>query len=304
MANQPTAGGCYAARSSTDERLFVYGALVIALLSSACDVSTARTSNMRARAPQRIVSLLPTATDVILALGAECSISARTNFDTDPRLASVVSLGASIRPTIEAVLAHRPDLVIAETDHDGRTLAAQLRRTGIRVYTPGLERLADLEVIITELGDILGRRTRADSLVREIRSGLAALEREHATRARPTALYVVWPDPAITSGKGTFVDDVIRAAGARNVFDDVQGGWPRISIEQIRSRDPDYLIIPKSPGRQSLVNHVRSLPGWRDLSAVRNGRVIVVDNDLFTRPHPRVVEAARILSRAIHQGVE
>src|SRR5688500_1554291 len=109
MANRQTAG-VHAARSAVDERLHVYGAMVIALLASACDVSTARTSNIRARAPRRIVSLLPTATDVILALGAERKIVARTDFDTDARLASAVSLGASIRPTIEAVLAHRPDL--------------------------------------------------------------------------------------------------------------------------------------------------------------------------------------------------
>ncbi len=112
-------------------------------------------------------------------------------------------------------------------------------------------------------------------------------------------LYVVWHDPPRTTGPGTFIDELITIAGGANVFADVGAPWPAVSLEEVVRRDPDYIVIPRGTGHSVQPEWLDDLPGWRDLTAVREQRVVTVDSDLFNRPGPRVVEAARTLGQAL-----
>jgi iron complex transport system substrate-binding protein len=254
------------------------------------------------RPVRRIVSAVPSATDLLLALGAADRLIARTDYDTDPRLAHLPSLGRDIHPGIEAVLALRPDLVIAQPDEAGRGFVAGLDAVGVAVYAVDVhrQRVAGIAATARRLALLIGEAARGDSLAIAIESGLDSLRRTTPPGPRPSVLYVVWHQPAYAAGAGSYVHELIEAAGGVNVLGDVRLEWPEVGLEEIVRRDPDYIVVPS--GRDALrPEWLADLPGRRELGAVRERRVIVVDNDLFNRPGPRVVEAARVLADALRE---
>src|SRR5690606_16234427 len=249
---------------------------------------------------RRIVSAVPSATELLLALGAADRLIARTDYDGDARLVHLPSLGRDIHPGIEAVLALRPDLVIAQPDEAGRGLVAGLDALGVPVYAADVhrQRVAGIAATARRLALLVGEAARGDSLAAAIESGLDSLRRAAPPGPRPSVLYLVWHQPAYAAGAGSYAHELIEAAGGVNVLGDVRLEWPEVGLEGIVRRDPDYLVVPG--GRGALrPEWLTELPGWRELGAVRERRVIVVDNDLFNRPGPRVVEAARVLADAL-----
>ncbi|MGH7578329.1 MAG: ABC transporter substrate-binding protein [Longimicrobiales bacterium] len=251
--------------------------------------------------PKRIVSTLPSVTELIVALGAADRLVARTRYDTDPRIADVPSLGLTLTPSAEAILAFEPELVIGGGDWGARGWPL-LESAGLRIYLANVQRTADIYSTARRLGTLLDIPVSADSLIRRLEAGLDTVRRAVAGRPRASVLYLIWPRPPQTAGPGTFIDEVITAAGGRNVFADSPIRWPQISVEEILRRDPDVIVLPQGRSHATPFEMVDGEPGWRDLTAFREGRVVRVESDLFNRPGPRVAEAARTLSRALHPG--
>lgn len=244
----------------------------------------------------RIVSAVPAMTELIVALGAADRLVARTAYDTDARLAHLPSFGRTLAPGAEAVLAHRPDLVIVDAE------SPSLEAAGLRVYVADVQTIADVGSAVERLGHLLGVRERADSLRHALEAGLEAVRTAVAGRSPPRVLYLIWPDPPQSAGPGTFIDEVIAAAGGRNVLERSRIRWPQVSLEEIIARDPEVLVLADGGNREQF-RALHDAPGWRELSAIRDGRVIHVDPDLFHRPGPRVVEAVRALATALHPDV-
>lgn len=253
--------------------------------------------------PSRIVALVPSITDLILALGEGDRLVARTRYDTDPRLAALPAVGGGLDPNIEAIIALRPDLVVVWPGAD-QPLIGQLDAAGIAVYGAGSQSLEDQERHTRQIGRLLGVEARADSLLAHLDSSFAALATALAGVPVISALYVAWHDPPMTTGPGTFVDSIMSVAGGRNIFDDATSDWPQVNMEEIVSRDPDVLILPVPvTGDSGAIAWVHQTPGWRDLRAVRTGRVLLVDSELFSRPGPRIIDAANQLAELLHPGV-
>lgn len=253
--------------------------------------------------PSRIVALVPSITDLILALGEGDRLVARTRYDTDPRLAALPAVGGGLDPNIEAIIALRPDLVVVWPGAD-QPLIGQLDAAGIAVYGAGSQSLEDQERHTRQIGRLLGVEARADSLLAHLDSSFAALAAALAGVPVVSALYVAWHDPPMTTGPGTFVDSIMSVAGGRNIFDDATSDWPQVNMEEIVSRDPDVLILPVPvTGDSGAIAWVHQTPGWRDLRAVRTGRVLLVDSELFSRPGPRIIDAANQLAELLHPGV-
>ena len=253
--------------------------------------------------PSRIVALVPSVTDLILALGEIDRLVARTRYDTDPRLAALPAVGGGLDPNIEAIIALRPDLVVVWPGAD-QPLIGQLDAAGIAVYGAGSQSLEDQERHTRQIGRLLGVEARADSLLAHLDSSFAALATALAGVPVVSALYVAWHDPPMTTGPGTFVDSIVSVAGGRNIFDDAASDWPQVNMEEIVTRDPDVLIIPvPATSDSATVAWVHQTPGWRDLRAVRTGRVLLVDSELFSRPGPRIIDAAKQLAELLHPGV-
>lgn len=236
------------------------------------------------RPPSRIVSLVPSATEILLDLGAGARLIGRTDFDTLPPLDTLPSVGGGLHPSIERLVALEPDLVI-------RFAAASDRRTPDRLDALGIRHLAvrpdgvdDVRRIVTMLGRVVGARARADSLVARIDSTLAdvAARVQHLPRKR--VAFVLEGSPPWVAGPGTFIDQLLEVAGGENVFSDLGDLYGPVSPEAFVSRSIDVVV---------------SVEGARLDLPERDFPVRRVSSDIQT-PGPDLGESARELARALH----
>ncbi len=251
--------------------------------------------------PTRIISLIPAVTETVIALGAIDRLVARTAFDTDPAIADLPSTEQALIPNIEWLARFQPELVVAWADGQSRAIVARLGELGVPVYGAAIETIDDVDATIRRMGRLLGLEPRADSLAEAVRAELDAVRAAVAGRERPSVFYLVGRDPIMTAGPGTFVHEVIETAGGRNIFADARSGWPQVSLEEVVHRQPDVIVMPLGEWNAAgALERLRTAPGWRDLRAVREGRVYAVDAEAFNRPGPRVGRVARQLAGLLH----
>jgi iron complex transport system substrate-binding protein len=254
-----------------------------------------RTVSLQAPA-RRIVSLSPASTEILFALGLGGRVVGRTRWCDYPRAArEVPDVGEGIGPNVEAVAARRPDLVLLYASGVNRAAAERFAALGIATAALQLDRADDVRRVAILIGGLAGAARAADSLVAAFDSARAATEREAPRLARRPRLYVdVWTDPPMTVGRGSYLSEVIRAAGGANVFGDVRASSATVSLETIARRDPDAILILASDTTR--VPDLAARPGWSAVRAVRERRVLVLDGTLYGRPSPRMPVAARDLS--------
>ncbi|OLC30977.1 MAG: hypothetical protein AUH81_18745 [Candidatus Rokubacteria bacterium 13_1_40CM_4_69_5] len=249
---------------------------------------------MRLAAPaQRVVSLLPSFTELLFAIGAGDRLVGRTTWcDYPPEALGVPSVGDGMPPNVEAVAARHPDLVVLYRSGPNVTAAEQLERLGIRAVLFDLNRLEDLGPAARRLGVLTGRRAPADSLARVMDS----LASQPPAPTPQSLVFIVWDNPPIVIGAGSYLDRLASLAGARNVFHDIGAPSAQVSIETIAARDPDFVAVLSdsvAPPRYA------ARPEWRAVRAVRAERFLFLPGQLFGRPGPRVAEAVRELRRRL-----
>lgn len=253
--------------------------------------------------PRRVISLLPSMTEIVLALGEQERLVARTRYDRDPRVRDLPSVGGGLRPNLETIGRLRPDLVLTWADEGDDRLVDRLEALDIPVYAADSQTLADVRRHTRNLGRILDAEERAGRLLDSIGRGLAKVRDRIDGAERPSVFYVVWPDPPTTPGPKTYLDSLISIAGGTNAFSDAPARWPQVSLEEVLRRDPDVVVLAtRHDGEPAETDWIHERSGWRSLTAVRSDRILAVDADLFNRPGPRVVEAARTLARFLHPG--
>ena len=251
---------------------------------------------------RRIISLIPGRTDVIVALSAADRLVARTRWDTQPELADLPSLDNALTPSVEWVLARDPDLVVAWPDGQARSVVTRLRELGIPVYASGVETVDELDAAITDLGALLGLEARADSLRDAIRGTIDSVRSVVAGQEPVPVAFLIGTDPPMAAGPGTFIDELLSAAGGRNVFADAPAKWPQVSLEEMLGRAPQVLIIADEADAASVLGTLRMRPGWRDVAAVRAGRVVTVDGSEVNQPGPSVMTTVRRFADILHGG--
>lgn len=249
-------------------------------------------------AHQRIVSLNPTTTELLFALGARGRLVGRSRWDVFPAAAlQVTDVGDALRPNVERVLSVEPDLVVLYESGENAAAVERLRSTGVDVLVLRIDALADLRRAIDTLGVLLGDTTQAH-IVRD--SVFTTLERVRAATAgldRPTVFWHVWDSPIITIGAGSFLTEVVNIAGGRNIYEDIEAPSATVSLEDIVRRNPYYILAGPVTAA-----HIRADPQWRAVPAVRAGRIAVFDTMLVGRPSVRVGEGALSLARLLHPG--
>lgn len=282
------------------------GALLVAALAAAgCGRDLRGPSAERADehpVARRIVSLVPAVTEILSVLGAAERLVARTDADDDPGLAHLPSVGPVLTPNFEVLAAVEPDLVIGWSGSDVSGLSRAVERAGARVETLSIDGLAALEIAISRVGGWIGRTGAADRLRREIDATLERARGLAAAGEAPRVLWVVWSDPIIVAGKGTFLDDVIEAAGGRNAMTRGEPSWARLGLESLIRLNPDVLIWPDGPGMFS-PQDLGTRTGWSLLAAVRRGRVLAVESDRFHVPGPGIAHATFELAKRL-RGVD
>jgi ABC-type Fe3+-hydroxamate transport system substrate-binding protein len=247
-------------------------------------------------AARRIVSLNPTTTEILFAIGAGSRVVGRTRWDVWPDSARLVpDLGDGIRPNVEAVLAARPDLVVLYASADNRAAAQRLRAAGIATYAAKIDSIVEFERAVLALGRLTGDTARARLTRDTVRAALDAVRAATRALPAPTVFWHVWDDPLITIGGGSYMTELVAIAGGRNVYAELPDVSPQVSREDVLRRDPD-VVIAGPQGAKRIAADV----AWRPLRAVRDGRVVVVDTNLVGRPSVRLGEAARSLARLLH----
>ena len=249
---------------------------------------------------RRVISLVPSVTETIIALGAGNRIVGRTEYDHDTTLAAVPLIGRGLSPSIEAIIALRPDLVVVWASDKRGDLRSQLEKAGIANLAFEVQDTADAYRVVKVMGQALGRQAAADSLLAALRASLRETQAIAAKRPRRRVFYVVYNDPPMTAGPGTFIDQLLDVAGADNIFRDATAKWPTVSLEEVIKRDPDLVVLPVGEMSAQVGERLRGTAGWRDLRAVKNGCLALVDADLVNRPGTNVAIAARRLEVLLH----
>ena len=242
---------------------------------------------------RRIVSLLPSFTEILFAIGAGDRLVGRTTWcDYPPEALAVPSVGDGIPPSVEAVAARRPDLVVLYRSGPNVTAAEQLERLGIRTVLLDLNLLEELGPAARRLGVLTGRPQAGDSLG----AAMDSLAAQPPTPSTQSLVFIVWDNPPIVIGAGSYLDRLAALAGARNVFHDIGSPSAQVSIETIAARDPDFVAL-LSDG--AVPPRYAARPEWRVVRAVRTARFLFLPGQLFGRPGPRAAEAIRELRRRL-----
>jgi iron complex transport system substrate-binding protein len=276
-------------------------------LSAGVSVTDDAGREVRLSAPaRRVVSLLPAGTETLVALGALEHVVGRTRYDTDTHLAHLPSVGGGLDPSLEALAALSPDLVIAFETAGGSPIRARLEQLGIPVFGIQTQDTADVFRNIAKLGHLVGRDAAADSLSRDLRRRLEAVRESVPPGPRPTVLYLAGLDPPIVAGNSTFVMELIGVAGGASIpaLSRAAGVWPQLSFEELVRQDPDIVVLPVGRDRNQAVDRLRAAPGWRELRAVREGRIVTVEADLANRPGPAIAESAEAMRAALAPHLE
>jgi len=249
---------------------------------------------------RRVVSLSPSSTEILFAIGAGPRVVGRTRWDDYPPAArAVADVGDGLAPNVEAVAALRPDLVVLYASASNRAAVRGLAALRIPVAVLKLDLAADVGRAAYRLGVLTGTVAGADSVMAGFADSLRALAARVARRPgpRPRVYVDVQASPPITVGTGSYLSELLAAAGAANAFGDVGLPSAPVSLETIARRDPDAVLVLAADTLHPPDPAVR--PGWRAVRAVREGRVLAVDGGLYGRPGPRMPLAAADLARRL-----
>jgi iron complex transport system substrate-binding protein len=250
--------------------------------------------------PARIISLVPSVTEILFTIGAQDRLVGVTDFCDYPAEARrKPSVGGMLAPSLETIVALKPDLVVATTSGNRHETFDQLARLKIPVYLVNPITVADVLDLVSRVGRLTDRGEAADRAVAALRERIQAVSARVAARPRPRVLYVLWPDPLIVPARDALVSELIALAGGDSVTADGGQGYPRYSMEAALARNPEVIILASHGSERSLL--VRSK--WERFSqvpAVAAGRLHTMDGNLMHRYGPRMVDGLEKLARLIH----
>ncbi len=250
---------------------------------------------------RRIVSLAPNLTETLYALGVQDRLAGDTNYcDVPPEAKTKPHVGAPLSPSIEAIVALRPDLVLATTAINRPETVEALAHVGVPVYTTNPHTVRGMVESFGRLADLIGAPRQGADLVAKLDARLEALHAHLADLPPIHVLFVVWLEPLISIGQNTFIADALRWAGAESVVLSHQN-WPQLNFEEVVRLDPDYIVVASShegEGERTLED-LRGRAAWKDLPAVQQGHVAIISEEI-DRPAPELIEAIEQLAKQLH----
>jgi cobalamin transport system substrate-binding protein len=250
---------------------------------------------------QRVVSLAPSLTETIYALGLQDRLVGDTDYcDYPPEALKKTKVGGGMNPSIETIASLHPDLVLVTKNFNRLETVETLKQLGIPSYATEPHTVEQIISSTEKIAEILGAPESGKSVAEDMEKRLGVLQEQLKNAASRRVLFVVWTEPLVSIGKDTFIADALRRAGAVSIVDSAQS-WPEINLEEVARLQPEYLVFASShsEGVSRDVDVLASRPGWRLLEAVRNRRFAVV-SDAVNRPGPRIVSAIEDLARQFH----
>jgi len=244
--------------------------------------------------PQRIISLSPSNTEVVFALGLDDRVVGVTEYcNYPPEALEKDQVGGFSTPSIERIVELEPELILASTIHEEEVI--RLEELGLPVLVVESSTLIDLYTSISLVAEVTGIVDDGEALIDSMRKRINAVESIVAgidPEDKVRVYYEVYSDPLMSAGKGAFINEIISLAGGVNIFADINENYPTISAEVVAERQPDIILFPDYHGTADFViDGMTARPGWESIPAVRENRVYAISDDTFARPGPRVVEA-------------
>ena len=255
--------------------------------------------------PKRIISLAPSMTEILYALGLGDRIVGVTTFCDYPEAAKAkAKIGGMSNPSLEAVVSLKPDIVVMTTDGNPKEFEERLRSLKITTYVFTARKLSELPQGIRELGGALGVKNKADKLAQEIEDDIAKVKKTslvpHPSPIKKKILYIVWPEPLIVAGPGTVIDDAIMLLGHENIADGAAADYPKYSIEEVIRQAPDVILIGKGSGMDMVAVSRGILRKMTSVPAVNSGAICYLGDGLY-RLGPRVVQGIEELAECLKQ---
>jgi iron complex transport system substrate-binding protein len=251
------------------------------------------------RVARRVVSLTPSTTEMLFAIGAAGSLVGVSDADNYPPAARrLPKVGSYSGPDLERIVAARPDLVVAAYGNP-EDLSGQLRRRQIPVYVCNPSTVSGVMRNLVDLGSLTGQGLQARRLVRSMEARLKAVEQRVHGQPAVKTLVVIWDEPLTVAGGKSFIQDILRRAGGVNAAAALSEAYPKLDPERLLVMDPEVVLFPVAPVGNSL-DSLKSHPGFRQTRAVRSGRVYALNPDWVVRPGPRVVQGVEAVARLLH----
>ena len=287
--------------------------IILIPLLAGCATTSTRTDGLSrsvklAGLPRRIVSLAPSNTEILFALGAGKQVVGRDSFSDFPAEAkSVKDIGGSMgKYDTEAILALKPDLVLAG-EINTPELVKSLESLGLTVYyLPNPTSLEGMYANLETVGQLTGHSSEATTLIDSLKRRVAAVDASVVPlNSRPSVYYeldATDPTKPYTAGPGTFVDLLIARAGGVNVGQSLTSAWAQISLEELLVQNP-YMIVLGDSAYGVTADSLKQRAGWSGLAALQNGQVYPFDDNLVSRPGPRLVDGLEALAKLLHPGV-
>lgn len=254
--------------------------------------------------PTRIISLAPSNTEIIYALGLGDSVVGVTDVCNYPEAAlEVAQVGGFFGPNVERIIELDPHIIIADS-LTGKETVEQLAQLGFPVIAIRSDNIAHLMENIELLGEVLNAQEQAAVVIAEMEGKLTEIASKVAgitEQDRPLVYYEVWFDGSapMTIGPNTFINDAIVRAGGRNVAADATTDWPVLSMEVLVDRNPEVMLYT-GHGTQ---DEIKSRSNWQSLQFVEDERIFVVPDDVINRPSPRIVEVVQIIAEHLHPAL-
>ena len=279
--------------------------------------------------PERIVSLSPSSTEILFAVGAGSKVVGVTDYcnyppelDAKIEAEEIAKVGGYWNPSVETIKTLKPDLVLVSTakctvkTNECKTncsrrceittqVAAQLSNLGLKVLTLGPHSINDVLNDVLLVGRVTGNVSEAINLVDNLRQRIeTVVKHSNAVSHRPKVYFEVWNNPYMSVSSRTWIGNMINLAGGTNIFGEAISEWPIIYPEEIIQRNPDILVFPVIPGVPRFwgsFNDVKKRRGWENLTAVRNDHLYELPRDCISRPGPRLVESLEMLVNFIQR---
>ena len=247
----------------------------------------------------RVISLAPNLTEIVFAIGAGDHLVGRTSYCDFPAEAKAVTeVGDTLHPSLEKIVALRPQVVLISTASQLEVFTQQLHSQNIAVFVTDPRDLEGVFRTVDQIGRIVGHPQEAELLIQKLRERTQAVEKAVAGRQPVRVFYQVSGEPLYTIGHDAFVTDLIRRAGGISVTADVPGAWPKYSNESALAAKPEAIILPTG-GSMGAANATVT-EALRQSPAALTGRVYRINDDHLARPGPRSVDGLEEIARALH----
>ena len=253
-----------------------------------------------ARRPRRIVSLVPSITETLCALGLADALVGITVYCVEPRavVGGKTRIGGEKNPDLEKIRGLAPDLVVANVEENLREHVDTLRSWSIPVWVTYPRTVVEGIRLIADLGAVTGTEAPASELLEQIEPLYARVAGAAARRPAVDVFYPIWRGPYMTINRDTYIHDMLRVCGARNVFGDRPERYPTVTLDEVAARRPAVILLPDEPFRFRRA-HLADFASYLDVPAVRDGRIHLVDGKPFSWHGPRIAEALRMLPALI-----